>query len=50
MDIEKLPLEQLLELNKRIIERIHPRFLTKIPGPRANIPQDIQDIVERHEP
>lgn len=103
MDIEKLSLEQLLELNKRIIGRIdylhglktrahldrfepgdrvsfpsdgrliegvvirvnqktisiktsdaywriHPRFLTKIPGPRAEIPKDIQDLIERHEP
>jgi hypothetical protein len=100
MDIEKLSLEQLLELNKRICRRvdylqslktrahldrfeigdrvsfqsegrpvegvvvrvnqktlsiktkdtywrIHPRFLTKLPGPKAEIPQEIRDIVER---
>lgn len=50
MDIEKLLLEQPLELNKRIIGRIHPRFLARIPGPRAGIPKEIQDIIERHEP
>ena len=27
--------------------RIHPRFLTKLPGPKAEIPQEIRDIVER---
>lgn len=100
MDIEKLSLEQLLELNKRICRRvdylnglktrahldrfeigdrvsfqsegrpvegvvvrvnqktlsiktkdtywrIHPRFLTKLPGSKAEIPQEIRDIVER---
>lgn len=103
MDIEKLSLEQLFELNKRVIRRIeylhglktqahldrfeigdrvcfpsegrqiegvvirvnqktisiktkdsywriHPRFLTKIPGPKAQIPQEVRDIIERPEP
>ena len=27
--------------------RIHPRFLTKLPGPKAVIPQDVLDIIER---
>lgn len=27
--------------------RIHPRFLTKLPGPKAVIPQDLRDIIER---
>lgn len=27
--------------------RIHPRFLTKLPGPRAEIPQDVRDIIEK---
>lgn len=100
MDIEKLTLEQLLDLNKRIIHhikylhslktrahldrfeisdrvtfqnegrpvegivvrvnqktlsvktndtywRIHPRFLTKLPGPKAELPRDVRDILER---
>lgn len=100
MDIEKLSLEQLLDLNHRIVRRIdylhslktrahldrfevgdrvtfqsegrpvagfvlrvnqktisiktkdgywriNPRFLTKMPGPKAEIPQDVRDIVER---
>jgi hypothetical protein len=99
MDIEKMTLEQLLDLNKRVVRRIdylhslktrahldrfeigdrvsfqsegrpvegvvvrvsqktlsiktkdtywriHPRFLTKLPGPRAEIPRDVQDIME----
>lgn len=103
MDIEKLSLEQLLELNNRIVRRIeylhglktrahldrfeigdrvnfqsegrqvegvvirvnqktisiktadsywriHPRFLTRIPGPTAKIPKDVRDIVGRDEP
>ena len=103
MDIEKFSLEQLIDLNRRIIRRIdylhglktkanldrfevgdrvtfqnegrqtegivirvnqktlslktrdgfwriHPRFLTKIPGARAEIPQDVRDIIERKEP
>ncbi len=100
MDIDKMSLEQLLDLNKRVVRRIdylyslktranldrfetgdrvsfqsegrpveglvirvnqktisiktkdtywriHPRFLTKLPGPRAEIPQDIRDIIEK---
>lgn len=27
--------------------RIHPRFLTKLPGPKAEIPQDVRDIIEK---
>lgn len=29
--------------------RIHPRFLTKLPGPKAQIPQDVRDIMEKKE-
>ena len=102
MDIEKLSLEQLSDLNQRVVRRIeylqslktrahldrfeagdrvsfpsegrqiegvvirvnrktlsiktkdtywriHPRFLTKLPGPKAEIPQDVRDIIERQE-
>lgn len=27
--------------------RIHPRFLTKLPGPKAEIPRDVMDILEK---
>lgn len=100
IDVEKLSLEELLELNKRIVRRvdylrslktrahldrfeagdrvtfqsegrmvegvvvrvnqktlslktkdacwrIHPRFLTKLPGPKAEIPKDVLDIMEK---
>ncbi|MBI4376456.1 MAG: hypothetical protein HY549_08405 [Elusimicrobia bacterium] len=100
IDIDKLSLEELLDLNKRVVRRveylqslktrahldrfepgdrvsfqsegrmiegmvvrvnqktlsiktkdtywrIHPRFLTKLPGPKAEIPQDVQDIMEK---
>lgn len=100
MDIEKLPLEQLLDLNRRVVRRIeylqslktrahlyrfeigdrvsfqsegcavegavvqinrkslsiktqdtywriHPRFLTKLPGPKVEIHQDVREIMER---
>lgn len=100
IDIEKLSLEELIELNKRVVRRIeylhglktrahldrfeigdcvsfqsegrmvegvvvrvnqktlsiktkdtywriHPRFLTKLPGPKAEIPQDVRDIIEK---
>lgn len=103
MDIEKLSLEQLLDLNRRVCRRIdylhglktrahldrfevgdrasfqsdghpvegvvvrvnqktisvktkdtywriHPRFLTKLPGPKAEIPKDVRDIMEKHAP
>ena len=99
MDIERLSLEQLLELNRRIVRRvdylqrlktqahldrfdlgdkvsfqsegrqvegivirvnqktvsiktkdglwrIHPRFLTKMPGPKSEIPSDVRDIID----
>ena len=100
IDIEKLSLDELLELNKRIVRRIdylhslktrahlarfeagdrvtfqsegrmvegvvvrvnqktlsiktkdtywriHPRFLTKLPGTKAGIPKDVLDIMEK---
>lgn len=100
IDIDKLSLEELLDLNKRVVRRIdylhslktrahldrfepgdrvsfqsegrpiegvvvrvnqktlsvktkdtywriHPRFLTKLPGPKAEIPRDVQDIMEK---
>ncbi|HVA65424.1 MAG TPA: hypothetical protein VNK24_00690 [Elusimicrobiota bacterium] len=25
--------------------RIHPRFLTKLPGPKAELPRDVRDII-----
>ncbi|MDD5627936.1 MAG: hypothetical protein PHU21_02645 [Elusimicrobia bacterium] len=99
MDIDDLSLEQLLDLNRRIVRRIeylqglktrahldrfevgdrvsfpsegrqvegvvvrvnqktlsirtkdtywriHPRFLTKLPGPKAELPQDVRAIIE----
>lgn len=27
--------------------RIHPRFLTKLPGPKAELPHEIKDIIEK---
>ncbi|MBI5243798.1 MAG: hypothetical protein HY922_08990 [Elusimicrobia bacterium] len=103
IDIEKLNLEELLDLNKRIVRRIEylhslktrahldrfevgdrvsfqsdgrtvegvvvrvnrktlsvvtgdthwripPRFLTKLPGPKADLPRDVRDILERGAP
>ena len=100
MDIEKLSLEQLLDLNRRVVRRLEylqglrtkahldrfqvgdrvsflsegkivagvvirvnqktisiktkdsywripPRFLTKFPGPQAELPDDVQAILER---
>jgi hypothetical protein len=102
MDIDKLSLEQLLDLNKQVVRRIeylqslktqahldryeagdrvsfpsegrqiegvvirvnqktisiktkdsywriHPRFLTKLPGPKAELPADVRAIIERQE-
>lgn len=103
IDIEKLSLEELLDLNRRIVRRIeylhslktrahldrfeigdrvsfqsdgravegivvrvnrktlsvktkdthwniHPRFVTKLPGPAAELPKDVQDILKRDLP
>lgn len=100
MDIEKFSLEELLELNRRVVRRIdylhslktrshlerfevgdrvsfqsegrpvegvvvrvnqktlsvktqgaywriHPHCLTKLPGPKAELPEDVRDIIER---
>jgi len=30
--------------------RIHPRFLTRMPGPKAELPRDVQDILDRRTP
>jgi len=27
--------------------RIHPRFLTKLPSPKAELPRDVRDILEK---
>lgn len=27
--------------------RIHPRFLTKLPGPKAALPREVLDIIEK---
>jgi len=103
IDIEKLSLEELLDLNRRIVRRIeylhslktrahldrfevgdrvsfqsdgravegivvrvnrktlsvktkdtrwniHPRFVTKLPGPHSELPKDVRDIMKRDSP
>ncbi|HBL15639.1 MAG TPA: hypothetical protein DD417_02450 [Elusimicrobia bacterium] len=103
IDIEKLSLEELLDLNRRIVRRIdylhslktrahldrfavgdrvsfqsdgravagivvrvnrktpsvktkdthwniHPRFVTRLPGPAAELPKDVRDIMKRDSP
>jgi len=103
IDIEKLSLEELLDVNRRIVRRIeylhglktrahldrfevgdrvsfqsdgravegivvrvnrktlsvktkdarwniHPRFVTRLPGPAAELPKDVRDILKRNSP